>query len=87
MNSYFSLPLLPREVRRRFFQNTFSKLKLADTALQFPDPLAVGHIGRQLPPGEFPPVRLYPEPSVVSLILSSRATSVIVRGGEELTTF
>ena len=62
MNSRYSPPLLPCEVRRRFFQKHVLKLKLADTALQFPDPLAVGHIGRQLLPGEFPPVRLYPEP-------------------------
>ena len=62
MNSYCS-PLLPREVRRRFFQEHVLNFKLADTALQFPDRSLSG-IGRQLLPGEFPPVDLYPEPEV-----------------------
>src|ERR1700676_1818379 len=53
---------LQRSWHTRFFQKRVLELKLADTALQFPDSLAVGHIGRQRLPGEFPPVCLYPEP-------------------------
>jgi hypothetical protein len=55
--------------------------------VMLPDPLVVGHIGRQGLPSKFLPVRLYQNPGVVSLISSSRATSAIVRGGEESTTF
>src|SRR5579859_2253968 len=54
--------MLLREVRCCFFQERVLHLELADTAFQFPDSLAVGHIGRQRLSGKFSPVRLYPEP-------------------------
>ena len=53
--------MLPREVRRGFFEERVFHLKLADAAFQFPDPLVVRHIGRQRLPREFLPVRLHPE--------------------------
>ena len=54
--------MLPCEVRCCFFQERVLHLEFADAAFQLPDPLVVRHIGRQRLPGEFLPVRLYPEP-------------------------
>src|SRR5262249_36837121 len=54
--------MLPREIRRGFFQERVFHLKLADTAFQLTDPLIVRHIGRQGLAGEFLPVCLHPEP-------------------------
>src|ERR1700733_7639667 len=53
--------MLPREVRRGFFQKRQLHFELAVTALQFPDPLLRWHIRRQRPPGELLPVSLHPK--------------------------
>ena len=79
--------MLPREIRRGFFQKDVLRLELADAAFQFPDPLVVGISDGRGCPASFFRYALTQNPSVVSLTLSSRATSVIVRGGEESTTF